>query len=126
MALVNDGSQPEDSYRGDIWEIDLKPIVGEEKDRSRPCIVISSDALLPLKVRLVVPLTSWQRHHDSSPHLYVPIEPTVRNGLRNKSVADVLQTRCVSIERFQSKYGSVNSEIIEDIAAALASIIDFA
>ena len=72
----------------------------------------------------MVPLTSWKNKHDNIIWL-VPVEPTIRNGLNKKSVADLLQTRCVSVERFESKVGFVSIEIIQEIVAALASITEY-
>ncbi|WNN88962.1 type II toxin-antitoxin system PemK/MazF family toxin [Gloeocapsopsis dulcis] len=29
--------------RGDIWWVDLKPVVGSETDKERPCLILQND-----------------------------------------------------------------------------------
>ncbi|MBC8142539.1 MAG: type II toxin-antitoxin system PemK/MazF family toxin [Armatimonadetes bacterium] len=48
-----------DPKRGDIWFVALEPIVGQEMQKSRRCVVISSDALRRREIRTIVPVTSW-------------------------------------------------------------------
>jgi mRNA-degrading endonuclease toxin of MazEF toxin-antitoxin module len=38
--------------QGEIWEINLNPAVGAEIKKTRPCIIVSDDAMgiLPLKI----------------------------------------------------------------------------
>jgi mRNA interferase MazF len=43
--------------RGQVWEIDLTPTKGAEMEKVRPCVVVSSDTLGVLPLRLVVPIT---------------------------------------------------------------------
>ncbi len=45
--------------RGQVWEIDLTPTKGAEMEKVRPCVVVSSDTLGVLPLRLVVPITEW-------------------------------------------------------------------
>lgn len=47
-----------DPRRGEVWWIALDPTVGSEIRKTRPCLVVGTDALSRLPVRIVVPLTS--------------------------------------------------------------------
>ncbi len=110
--------------RGEIWRIQFDPVKGDEIRKARPAIVISSDAFTPLKTKLVVPLTSWQEKFTSSQWM-VKIIADTSNGLDHDSAADALQLRCVSYERFTSKLGTVSAPILDEIAAAIAIVIEF-
>jgi len=46
--------------RGDIWLVNLAPTIGAEIRKTRPVIVVSSDAVGALPIRLVAPLSEWK------------------------------------------------------------------
>jgi mRNA-degrading endonuclease toxin of MazEF toxin-antitoxin module len=56
--------------RGQVWDINLDPTVGTEIQKTRPCIVASSDFIGTLPLRVVVPITEWKsryaKHHGWS------------------------------------------------------------
>jgi mRNA interferase MazF len=110
--------------RGDVWLVEFDPVKGDEIRKSRPAIVISSDAFKPLKTKLVVPLTSWQEKFAISQWM-VKIVADAGNGLDHDSAADALQLRCVSYERFTLKLGMVSAPVLDEIAAAIAVVIEF-
>ena len=110
--------------RGDVWLVEFDPVKGDEIRKSRPAIVISSNAFTPLKTKLVVPLTTWQEKFTVSRWM-VKIDADINNGLNHDSAADALQLRCVSYKRFTLKLGVVSSSILEEIAAAIAIVIEF-
>ena len=125
MSLDSSCVRADESLQGDVWSISLDPTKGSEIKKTRPCVIISSDSINPSKeIRLIVPLTELSRSKEGL-FWCVPVEPTVRNGLRKNTVADVLQTRCVSIERVQNKLGVISAELLEEIKAALAAIIEY-
>jgi mRNA interferase MazF len=109
--------------RGDVWDIDLDPTRGQEIQKTRPAVVISSDAVGKLRVKLIVPITDWKPvFADNIWH--VLLRPTPANGLAKDSAADALQTRSVSFERFARKRGRVTQVEIEEIVQALAAVIE--
>jgi len=110
--------------RGEVWRVEFDPVKGDEIRKSRPAIVISSDALKPLKTKLVVPLTSWQDKFAISQWM-VKIVADASNGLDHDSAADALQLRCVSYERFTLKLGAVPAPVLDEITAAIAIVIEF-
>ena len=85
---------------------------------------MSSDAFTPLKTKLVVPLTSWQAKFDDSQWM-VRINADPGNGLERDSAADALQLRCVSYDRFVSRLGTVSASVLDEIAAAIAIVVEF-
>ena len=86
--------------RGEIWMVALDPTVGDEMQKRRPAVVLSSTGLGRLRLRVIVPLTSSWRGSLGTNYWMVPIPKSELNGLSQDSVADALQVRSVSIERF--------------------------
>ena len=46
--------------RGEIWLVDLNPTRGAEFRKTRPVVVVSSDEIGVLPIRLVAPITEWK------------------------------------------------------------------
>jgi mRNA interferase MazF len=44
--------------RGEIWQVNLEPTIGQEIRKKRPVVVISSDLYSPIALRIVIPLTT--------------------------------------------------------------------
>ena len=109
--------------RGEVWDIDLDPTRGQEIQKTRPAVVISSDAVGKLRVKLIVPITDWKpMFADNIWH--VLLRPTPANGLTKDSAADALQTRSVSLERFTRKRGRITQAEMEESVQALAAVIE--
>jgi len=90
--------------RGEIWSINFDPTVGAEIQKIRPGLVISSDSIGILPIRLVAPVTSW--HPDFKNNVWhVPISPDKGNGLQTESAIDIIQIRSMDIPRFIMRLG---------------------
>lgn len=111
-------NKPIDPRRGEIWLVDWEPTRGSEMQKVRPAVVLSANTLRALQVRVVVPLTGWQDHFKSAPWK-VRIEPESRNNLTKSSAADGLQLRCLSLERFSERRGTLSRTQVEVIIAAV-------
>ena len=46
--------------RGEIWLVDLNPTRGTEIRKTRPVVVVSSNEIGVLPIRLVAPITEWR------------------------------------------------------------------
>lgn len=110
--------------RGEIWDIDLNPTRGQEINKTRPAVVISSDAVGKLRVKIVAPITEWQSSFEGN-LWHVPIRPTAVNGLTKPSAVDALQVRSVSLERFVTCRGRATKPELEEIVQALAAVVEF-
>jgi mRNA interferase MazF len=108
--------------RGEVWRVQFNPTRGDEIQKTRPAIVISVDGLSSLNLRLVVPVTGWKPAFSSVPWL-VPVNPSTQNGLTKKSVANPLQTRSVSLERFAERLGELEEDVLEQVVLALAIVV---
>ena len=118
------GHSPQDPRRGEIWRVGFDPTVGSELKKTRPAVVISSDAVGALPIRLVAPFTSWKDHFEGNLwHVQVP--PTEQNGLDKASAADALQVRSVDTARFTEKVGRIHPPRLEEIVTAVALVIEY-
>jgi mRNA interferase MazF len=104
--------------RGEIWLVDFEPTVGSEIQKKRP------DAFRSLPLRLVVPIKSWKDKYSSSMWL-IRIDPDDTNGLDKISAIDALQIRSVDINRFQKRIGRAPENLMEEIKAAIAVVIEY-
>jgi mRNA interferase MazF len=110
--------------RGEIWLVNLDPTIGAEIRKTRPVVVISSDALGKLPIKLVAPLTEWKDFLAQNVW-HVKIAPDKANGLTKQSSVDTLQLRGVDTQRFVRKLGKISTEIMANIAAAIVTVIEY-
>jgi mRNA interferase MazF len=110
--------------RGDIWLVNLEPVLGAEMRKTRPVVVISLDCIGKLPIRLVAPITDWKPHYQN--HIWiVKIKPSNINSLSKESAIDTLQLRGVDASRrFYRKLGQVENDILNQIIIAIKSIIE--
>lgn len=110
--------------RGEIWLVNLDPTVGSEIKKTRPAVIVSSDALGKLPIKLIAPVTEWKDRFKGS-IWHVRIDPDPKNGLSKSSSIDVLQLRGVDTSRFIKKIGSIPSAVIEEVVAAIAAVVEY-
>lgn len=106
--------------RGEVWQMELDP-TGQESTRLRLVLILSSDALAVLPLRVVVPLVEWRESFTSAPWM-VRVPPVLNSGLNAVMAADALQIRSVSTARLRTRLGSLPARIIDTVAAALTGI----
>ncbi|MGE3309641.1 MAG: type II toxin-antitoxin system PemK/MazF family toxin [Limisphaerales bacterium] len=109
--------------RGEVWMVNFDPTVGSEIGKQRPAVVISSDAVGKLPVKLVAPITGWQEKFAGN-LWHVQILPTATNGLTKESAIDALQVRSVSVDRFGRRLGRVLDAELEEVVHALAAVVE--
>lgn len=119
--MTIDRSQPK---RGEIWLINLDPTVGAEMQKSRPVVVISSDAAGRLPIKLIAPVTAWDIRYSAN-FWHVKLSPSAQNGLKKESSVDVIQTRGVDVSRFIKKIGRLDAALMEEIASAVAALVEY-
>jgi mRNA interferase MazF len=110
--------------RAEIWLVNLDPTIGAEIKKTRPVIIVSSDAVGILPIKLVAPVTDWKDWYADSSWL-VRIDPDTTNGLTKPSAVDTLQLRGLDTSRFIRKLGQVSGDTIEEIAAAIAGVVEY-
>jgi mRNA interferase MazF len=108
--------------RGEIWLVNLDPTIGSEIRKTRPAVIISSDlvGILPLKV--IVPFTDWKDRYDQAPWM-VRVDSNEQNGLSKPSAADALQIRSVSQQRLVKKLGILSPVQVAKIIQAVMTVL---
>ena len=102
--------------RGEIWLVNLDPTIGSEIRKTRPVVVISSDSVGALPIRLVAPLTEWKDYFAQNVW-HVKLEPDSTNGLKKTSGVDT--------RRFVQKLGNVSEATMRSIVTAIAAVIEY-
>jgi mRNA interferase MazF len=110
--------------RGEIWLVDLNPTRGQEIQKTRPVVIISSDLFSPIAIRIAIPITSWQEKFNDRPFM-VHIDANSDNGLERDSAGNLLQIRGLSIERFVRKLGQVSEETLQELLTGLVICVDY-
>jgi mRNA interferase MazF len=123
VTLLSTSSQK--PKRGEVWTVDFDPTKGAEIQKRRPAVVISSDAVGKLPLKLVAPVTNWNAAFEIN-LWHVRLDPTAQNGLSKASAADALQVRSVSLDRFITRLGRVTQQELEEIVQAVAAVIELA
>lgn len=116
-------SQPKPK-RGEIWRISFDPTIGAEIQKTRPAVVISSDAVGRLPIKLVAPITDWKDYYATN-IWHVRTDPDADNSLMKVSAVDALQLRGVDRRRFVRKLGQVSAIQMEEIVLAVAAVIEY-
>lgn len=110
--------------RGEVWMVDLDPTTGDEMRKRRPAVVVSSTGLGRLRLRVVIPITSSWRGDLATNYWMVPIAASSLNGLSQDSIADAFQVRSISLERFASRRGQLEADLLDQVVAALGIVIE--
>lgn len=117
-------TNPPNPRWGEVWDVNFDPTIGSEIQKSRPAVVISSDGVGHLPIKLVSPITGWQDRFSRN-IWHVRIEPNSVNGLTKISAVDTLQIRGVDVKRFLSRRGKLSATLMQEITAAIAAIIEY-
>jgi mRNA interferase MazF len=108
--------------QGEIWQIGLDPAIGAEMKKTRPALIVNTDALGKLPLKIIAPITDWKGHYGEYPWM-VKVIPSEKNGLTKVSAVDCFQIRSVSVERLAAPLGSVEPEIIACVQEAVVKVI---
>lgn len=102
--------------RGEVWRLAL-----DAQKVDWLVLVLSSDALAVLPLRVVVPLVAWREVFSDTPWM-VRVPPVLTSGLNEVMAADALQVRSVSTARLNERMGSLPDRITNQVAKAVTEI----
>lgn len=108
--------------RGEVWLVNLDPTIGSEIRKTRPAVIVSSDLVGVLPVKVIVPFTDWKDRYAMASWM-VQVDPDAENGLGKPSAADALQIRSVSEQRLVRRLGSLPPEKVERITKAVMKVL---
>lgn len=106
---------------GEVWLVDFEPQVGQEIKKTRPAIIVNSNAIGSLPLKIVVPLTDGL--NVQKPWM-VKISPNKINGLKKISYADCFQLKSLSEKRFVKKLGILDDVEISEIKICMIEVLD--
>jgi len=110
--------------RGEVWLVNFDPTLGVEIKKTRPAVVVSSNAIGQLPLKLIPPVTDWKPYFNGN-LWHVRINPDSTNGLVKVSAIDTLQLRGADMQRFIRKLGQVSETTMAEIAAAVAAVVEY-
>ena len=110
--------------RGELWLVNLDPTIGQEIKKTRPTVVVSSNSIGKLPLKIIVPITDWKLPYAGYPWM-ICLEPDEQNGLAKKSAADTFQVRSVDQARLVKKLGQLSEPLMEEVAAGIAICIEY-
>lgn len=101
--------------RGEIWQVDLDPVLGSEANKRRPAVIVSNDRANATAARLgrgvvtVVPVTSrTEKIYPFQARL------SAESGLKVDSKAQAEQVRSISTRRLLHRIGRISpAELVE-------------
>ena len=110
--------------RGDIWLTNFDPTIGAEIRKVRPAIIISSDGIGRLPIKLIAPITDWKYYFDND-SWHVKIEPSLANNLMKISAVDLSQIRGMDLQRLVKKIGVCSCAIMNKISTGIALLVEY-
>lgn len=109
--------------RREIWRINLDPTIGSEMKKTRPAVILSSDEVGILPLRIIAPITDWKPHYANVPWM-VKVLPNNRTGLKKISAIDLFQLRSISVERFIEPLGIIDDATLLSATSAMAEVLE--
>jgi mRNA interferase MazF len=103
--------------RGDVFQVDLNPVVGAEQAGIRPAIVIQIDkanAASPHTV--IIPFTTRIREVKLPSHVRIPAGI---GGLAGESIFLCEQIRVIDKRRLVRKMGNTGEEYLKEVRTAI-------
>lgn len=111
-------------FRGEVWQMSMAVSTRQEGAAQRTVLIISSDALGALPLKIVVPLTNWKEEYENVPWM-VRLPPVLHSGLESSMAADAMQVRSVSTARLVKRLGEMPIKFIDQICEAVDLILDY-
>jgi len=110
-------------YRKEIWLINLDPTIGAEMKKTRPAVILSSDEIGKLPLRIIAPITDWKPHYANVPWM-VKVLPGSKTGLKKISAIDLFQLRSISVNRFIEKLGKIDEPTLLSATSAISEVFE--
>jgi mRNA interferase MazF len=108
--------------RGEVWWVDLQPIVGSETDKKRPCLILQNNiGNQSGSTTIVAPLLPGEKNYPFA----VNVIPTIQNGLDGDRYINLSQMRAVDASRIQNKLGTLENIYWEAIEKAVCIELGF-
>lgn len=110
--------------QGEIWLVNFNPQIGNEISKTRPAVVIDNDEANKVKMRIVVPITSW-RDKFKFISWHIKIDEFESFGLTNLSSFNCHQLKSFSHQRFVKKIGQIDETSLFQVHQTITKIFNF-
>ena len=108
--------------RGEIWWVDLNPVVGSETGKERPCLILQNDiGNQNGATTIVAPFLPGTKTYP----FVVNVTPTAQNGLDRERHINLSQMRTVGFQRLKNKQGVLEESYWEAIKEAIRIQLGF-
>lgn len=108
--------------RGELWWVDLEPVIGRETGKERPCLILQNDVGNQQgATTIVAPLLPGTKTYP----FVVNIKSTEQNGLDRDRNIDLGQMRAVDSRRVTDKLGTLEDIYWEQIEKAVSIELGF-
>jgi len=108
--------------RGEIWWVDLKPVIGSETDKERPCLILQNDiGNQNGSTTMVSPLLPGLKNYP----FVVNLSPTAQNGLDRERHINFSQMRAVDAQRIKNRLGMLEDDYWDAIEKAVSIELGF-
>ena len=110
--------------QGEIWIVNLDPIIGAEIQKSRPCLIVNDDSVGILPLKIIAPISEYKEKFKDVPWM-VTLMPDNEYGLDKKSIVDLFQVRWVAEKRLVKRIGVIGSDNVLNVKAALKVVFGY-
>lgn len=102
--------------RGDIWTVDLEPVLGSEQGKARPALLIQNDIGNEYSpVLIVAAISSGERARYD---VQVEVE-AAEGGLQHDSIVLLNQIRTIDRRRVGRHWGRVSAQTMKQVDEAI-------
>jgi len=108
--------------RGEIWWVDLNPVVCSETEKERPCLILQNDiGNQNGSTTMVAPLLPGFKNYP----FVVNIASTAQNGLDRERHINFSQMRAVDAQRIKNRLGMLEDDYWDAIEKAVSIELGF-
>lgn len=103
--------------RGEVWTVDLEPVVGSEQGKARPALIVQNDiGNLYSPVLIVAAITSGESaRYDVQVEVKAP-----EGGLHHNSLVLLNQIRTIDKRRVGRRWGHLSRRTMQQVDRALS------
>lgn len=108
--------------QGEIWDSYFDPVEGNEQAGRRPAVIVSGNAVNDnLNAVIVCPISSSIKNYEGN----LILEPSSKNGLKQRSEVIIFHIRAVSKRRLRKKLGSISKHDLQSLRAGISDILRY-
>ncbi len=106
--------------RGEVWLVNLDPIIGREQAGKRPALLVSADSFNASGLELVIVCPITSKYKGFPTHVGLKMGEA---GLTQDSYVKTEDIRSISVQRLEKKLGTVEPHIMSKVESILKKIL---